>query len=104
MSESQDAQYALVVAGGSGTRMGSKIPKQFLEMTGRPVLMHTLDAFHKFSSSLNIILVLPEDHMDLWKELVDRYDFKIPLSLQIGGATRFQSVKKGLEKIKGEGP
>ena len=103
MSESQHAQYALIVAGGSGTRMGSKIPKQFLEMTGRPVLIHTLEAFHKCSSTIKIILVLPEAHMGLWQEMVERYQFSIPVVLQSGGETRFQSVKKGLEKVKGEG-
>ncbi len=100
MSESR---YALIVAGGSGTRMGSKIPKQFLEMKGRPLLMHTIEAFHKHSADTQIVLVLPEAHLSFWEELCERYQFKVPVTLQAGGTTRFQSVQNGLRKVSGPG-
>ncbi|NLJ42081.1 MAG: NTP transferase domain-containing protein, partial [Bacteroidales bacterium] len=68
-------RYALIVAGGSGSRMGTVIPKQFLELAGKPVLMHTIEKFRKFESSIRIIVVLPEDHIGLWHELTDKYSF-----------------------------
>ncbi|MDW8330224.1 MAG: 2-C-methyl-D-erythritol 4-phosphate cytidylyltransferase [Cyclobacteriaceae bacterium] len=94
-------EYALVVAGGKGTRIKSHLPKQFLEVAGLPVLMHTLHAFNRYSSTVQIILVLPEDDFGLWKDLCQRYDFQLPHRLQAGGETRFQSVKKGLEQVPG---
>jgi 2-C-methyl-D-erythritol 4-phosphate cytidylyltransferase len=96
-------EHALIVAGGKGTRIKSKFPKQFLELNDLPVLMHTINAFYRYSESINIILVLPEDDFDLWKELCVKHNFNRPLVLQKGGESRFQSVKNGLDKIKGEG-
>jgi 2-C-methyl-D-erythritol 4-phosphate cytidylyltransferase len=96
-------EYALIVAGGKGTRIKSHLPKQFLELAGRPVLLHTLDAFYRYSPSINVVLVLPEDDFPTWKEIVTKFKFTRPLVLQTGGETRFQSVKRGLEKIPGEG-
>jgi 2-C-methyl-D-erythritol 4-phosphate cytidylyltransferase len=96
-------EHALIVAGGKGTRIKSKLPKQFLELNGLPILMHTINAFSRYSKDINIILVLPEDDFDLWKQLCAKHNFNQPLILQKGGESRFQSVKNGLDKIVGEG-
>jgi 2-C-methyl-D-erythritol 4-phosphate cytidylyltransferase len=96
-------EHALIVAGGKGTRMKAKLPKQFLELSGLPVLMHTLNAFYRYRENINIILVLPEDDLPLWKQLCEKYSFTKQVTLVMGGDTRFQSVKNGLAKIEGEG-
>ena len=96
-------EYALIVAGGKGTRIKSATPKQFIELNGKPVLFHTLEAFHRYSPALPIVLVLPEDDIATWKGLVKKYGFSPPVTIQSGGDTRFQSVKRGLEKISGSG-
>lgn len=96
-------EYALIVAGGKGTRINSAVPKQFLELNGTPILIHTLNAFVRYSSQIKIILVLPEDDMQTWKELSLNHKFNTPVILQNGGDSRFQSVKRGLEKIEGSG-
>jgi 2-C-methyl-D-erythritol 4-phosphate cytidylyltransferase len=96
-------QYALIVAGGKGTRIKSKTPKQFLELCGKPILLHTIGAFLKYDPSITIILVLPANDLKLWTEIVEKYNFTTPLILQEGGDTRFQSVKNGLQKIQGDG-
>jgi 2-C-methyl-D-erythritol 4-phosphate cytidylyltransferase len=98
-----DAKYAVIVAGGSGQRMGSSIPKQFLEMKGRPILMHTIEAFYNYPEYIKLVLVLPEPYIGKWKSLCKHYNFKVPVTLQPGGNSRFESVKQGLEKISGEG-
>ena len=100
---SSTAKYAVIVAGGSGQRMGAAIPKQFLEMKGRPILMHTIEAFYHFPERIKIVLVLPEAYMGKWKELCHHYNFKIPVTLQLGGNSRFESVKKGLNMLSGDG-
>lgn len=94
-------KYALIVAGGKGLRMGSDIPKQFLPVGGKPVLMRTLEAFHAYDSGVKIILVLPHSQQDYWKRLCDQYQFQIPHTLVDGGETRFHSVKNGLAKVQG---
>lgn len=96
-------EYALIVAGGKGTRIKSKLPKQFLELNGLPILMHTLEAFYRYSEKIKIILVLPEDDFAIWNELCKKHSFNKPIILQKGGETRFQSVKNGLDKIQGSG-
>lgn len=96
-------EYALIVAGGKGTRINSKTPKQFLELNGLPVLMHTLLAFYRYSERITVILVLPEDDLQTWRSLCAQYEFTRPLILQKGGETRFQSVKNGLKKIETDG-
>jgi 2-C-methyl-D-erythritol 4-phosphate cytidylyltransferase len=98
-----DKEYALIVAGGKGTRLQTKLPKQFIEINGKPVLLHTLDAFLRYSEKIQIILVLPEDDFDQWHHIEKQYKLKTKIILQQGGATRFQSVKRGLEKIEGDG-
>jgi len=96
-------EYALIVAGGKGTRINSDLPKQFLELNGLPILMHTINAFYRYSLDIHIILVLPEDDFSTWEALCKKYEFHKTLILQEGGDTRFQSVKNGLKKIEGEG-
>jgi 2-C-methyl-D-erythritol 4-phosphate cytidylyltransferase len=95
-------EYALIVAGGKGTRIKSKIPKQFLELCGKPILLHTIEAFIRYKSDINIILVLPADDFDTWAHIHHKFNFTFPITLQEGGETRFQSVKRGLEKISDE--
>ncbi|HRG11362.1 MAG TPA: 2-C-methyl-D-erythritol 4-phosphate cytidylyltransferase [Cyclobacteriaceae bacterium] len=98
-----NSEYALIVAGGKGTRIKSKLPKQFLELTGKPILLHTLEAFYRYSENITIVLVLPEDDFAIWNDICKKYNFTKPIILQKGGETRFQSVKNGLEKITGPG-
>jgi 2-C-methyl-D-erythritol 4-phosphate cytidylyltransferase len=98
-----NSEYALIVAGGKGTRIKSKLPKQFLELTGKPILLHTLEAFYRYSENITIVLVLPEDDFAIWNDICKKYNFTKPILLQKGGETRFQSVKNGLEKITGPG-
>jgi 2-C-methyl-D-erythritol 4-phosphate cytidylyltransferase len=96
-------EYALIVAGGKGTRIKSARPKQFIELNGKPILLHTVEAFCRYSGALTIILVLPEDDLETWKAICKRFGFSHPVTIQTGGATRFQSVRNGLDKIEGDG-
>jgi len=96
-------EYALIVAGGKGTRIKSAIPKQFIELNDKPILLHTIEAFLKYSTSLSIILVLPEEDFKTWEAICKKFNFTKPIVLQKGGETRFQSVKNGLDKIEGDG-
>ena len=91
--------YVIIVAGGKGLRMGSDIPKQFLPIAGKPVLMRTLERFRVYSSTLQIVLVLPEAQQDYWKQLCKQYDFKVDYQLANGGQTRFHSVQNGLALV-----
>jgi len=97
------SEFAIIVAGGEGTRMQSDIPKQFLELNGVPVLMHTINVFYSYSSDITIILVLPKSEFDYWNTLCHEYQFDVPIILQEGGETRFHSVRNGLEKINKNG-
>lgn len=92
--------YALIVAGGSGSRMGSGIPKQFLLLHQKPVLMHTMEAF--YAGNCAIILVLPSDYITFWEELCQTFQFQIPHQITTGGDTRSQSVQNGLACISDE--
>lgn len=96
-------EYALIVAGGKGTRMKASLPKQFLEVNGLPILMHTVNAFFRYSETIRVILVLPEDDFETWEALCKKHHYSRPVILQKGGDSRFQSVKNGLEKIEGDG-
>ena len=89
-------KYIIIVAGGKGLRMGAEIPKQFLILNDKPVLMHTIDAFYNYDPSIKIILVLPEEQQDYWTELCEKFDFKINHQTVSGGETRFHSVRNGL--------
>ena len=91
--------YVIIVAGGKGLRMGSDIPKQFLPIGGKPVLMRTLERFREYDADLQIILVLPEAQQDYWHQLCEEYHFDVAYTLANGGQTRFHSVQNGLAKV-----
>ena len=91
--------YIIVVAGGKGLRMGGDIPKQFLPIGGKPVLMRTLERFHEYSKDLQMILVLPKAQQAYWKELCKQYNFTLDYQLADGGETRFHSVQNGLSLV-----
>ena len=91
--------YIIIVAGGKGLRMGSDIPKQFLPIGGKPVLMRTIERFREYAEDLQIILVLPKTQQDYWHELCQKYDFKVKYWLADGGETRFHSVQNGLSLV-----
>ena len=91
--------YVIIVAGGKGLRMGGDIPKQFLPIGGKPVLMRTIERFREYSTDLQIILVLPEAQQNYWKELCKEYGFQIEYQLANGGQTRFHSVQNGLALV-----
>lgn len=93
----------LIVAGGRGTRMGGPQPKQFLELAGRPVLMHTLEAFDRWDASARLIVVLPEDQIDTWKRLCEAHVFGRIHRVVAGGETRFHSVQNGLGAVASDG-
>lgn len=95
--------YVVIVAGGSGKRMGMDTPKQFLELAGRPVLMHTIERFREFSSSIEIITVLPENQLRFWADLQKKYSFDVPHTLVKGGSKRFMSVRNGLGFVNSPG-
>ncbi|MBD0258937.1 MAG: 2-C-methyl-D-erythritol 4-phosphate cytidylyltransferase [Cytophagales bacterium] len=92
-------QFAVIVAGGSGVRMGGDVPKQFLPVAGLPILMHTLRRFHDYSPALSIILVLPGKDVPYWEALCRQYAFSVPATVVTGGNTRFGSVRNGLAAI-----
>ncbi|MBN1107254.1 MAG: 2-C-methyl-D-erythritol 4-phosphate cytidylyltransferase [Bacteroidales bacterium] len=94
--------YALIVAGGAGKRMGAELPKQYLELAGKPVLMHTLERFKTFNEEIEIITVLPENQLRFWDDLQKHYSFSIPHTIVKGGKARFFSVKNGLKFVTGD--
>lgn len=91
--------YIIIVAGGKGLRMGTDLPKQFMPIGGKPVLMHTLERFHNYDPRLRIVLVLPKDHQLFWRELCEKHHFTVPHQIADGGKTRFESSKNGLAMI-----
>jgi 2-C-methyl-D-erythritol 4-phosphate cytidylyltransferase len=95
-------QFAVIVAGGSGLRMGADLPKQFLPVAGLPIVMHTLNRFAEYSAALSIILVLPVKDIPFWEKLCRKHVFTLPVTVVPGGNTRFQSVKNGLDAITAE--
>ena len=97
------ANFLLIVAGGVGQRMGGIVPKQFMELDGKPVLMHTLEVFYKYDSDISCVLVLPENHIDSWNKLCVEHNFSLPHKVVAGGDTRFHSVLKGLYHIPEKG-
>lgn len=96
-------KHIIIVAGGKGLRMGGDIPKQFLPVCGKPVLMRTLEAFHAYDASMRLILVLPVSQQAYWKQLCEEYQFELVHEIANGGETRFHSVKNGLALVKEDG-
>ena len=96
-------KHIVIVAGGKGLRMGGDIPKQFLPVCGKPVLMRTMEAFHTYDSAIHVILVLPVSQQAYWKELCQEYQFSLSHDIANGGDTRFHSVMNGLAMVEGNG-
>lgn len=92
-------RFALIVAGGRGTRMQSSTPKQFVLVAGKPLLAYALEAFHRCASSIHIIIVLPEAEIATWKALCQQYGISVPHAVVAGGATRSASVYCGLQHL-----
>ena len=92
-------ESVIIVAGGKGLRMGGDQPKQFLPIGGRPVLMHTLEAFERAVPGIHIVLVLPKDQQDFWRNLCEKHHFTLSHTIADGGETRFHSVKSGLSVL-----
>ena len=92
-------KVVIIVAGGKGERMKAVVPKQFLEIKGRPILMYTLEVFHNFDPEIQIVLVLPADQIDVWKSLCKKHAFTLTHTIECGGSTRFHSVKNGLTAV-----
>lgn len=91
--------HIVIVAGGKGMRMGGDIPKQFMLLADKPILMHTIERFHSWSAQAQIIVVLPAEQHGYWLELCRKYHFSVPHRLAKGGETRFHSVRNGLQQI-----
>ena len=89
----------IIVAGGKGLRMGGDIPKQFLPVGDKPILMRTIERFLQYDKEMQVVLVLPESQQDYWQTLCSEYNFSLPYVLANGGETRFHSVKNGLAKV-----
>ena len=96
------SDYIIVVAGGKGLRMGSDIPKQFLPIGDKPVLMRTLERFREYSDDLQIILVLPEAQQEYWQELCKKYDFKVEYLLQCRRSSRYTRWRSPLSEHRGD--
>lgn len=92
-------KIAIIVAGGKGVRMQTDIPKQFIEIQGKPILMHTIEAFLRFDFSMQIVIVLPSTQIDFWKNLCKKHAFVVKHNIIVGGQNRFQSVKNGLDAV-----
>ena len=95
-------KYAVIVAGGNGSRMNNIVPKQFLLLKGKPILFYTIDAFLKTYDDIKIILVLPSDHLAAGQEIIDAFFDYSRIQIAIGGDTRFHSVKNGLKLVEEE--
>lgn len=96
-------KQVIIVAGGKGLRMGGELPKQFLPVKGKPILMRTIEVFYNYDSAMKIIVVLPHEQQEYWKQLCLDYNFSIPFYVTNGGDTRFQSVKNGLALVDDDG-
>ena len=99
---SEKKYSVIIVAGGRGYRVGGETPKQFIVIAGKPMLMHTIEAFYAYDSRVRIVVVLPEGYSEIWKQLCNDYHFAIPHQLTVGGETRFHSVRNGLIEISNE--
>lgn len=97
MSENNSKRYAIIVAGGSGKRFGSEMPKQFLPLEGKAVLMRTIEKFDQAGAT--IVVVLPAEHQQMWIDMCKESNFPITHTIANGGKTRFESVKNGIAAI-----
>lgn len=91
--------YIIIVAGGKGLRMGGDLPKQFMPLHGKPVLMHTIERFRAYSDELKIILVLPHEQQDYWRQICQKHNFNVEHTVVDGGQTRFHSSQNGVAAV-----
>ncbi len=96
-------KFAVIVAGGSGSRMKGDVAKQFIELAGKPILMHTIEAFFNFDKTIQLVLVIPAGQISRWEKLCLAHNFTIAHQIAKGGSTRFHSVKNGLGFVGTEG-
>jgi 2-C-methyl-D-erythritol 4-phosphate cytidylyltransferase len=96
-------RYAIIVAAGTGSRMNSELPKQFLLLAGKPVLYYSLKAFFEHDPTTTQVVVLAKQEIPYWRELCQNHDIQIPHQVAIGGNTRTESVQNGLNNINGDG-
>ena len=89
----------IIVAAGSGSRMGGELPKQYLQLRGKPLIIHTLERFHRFDPEMNVVVVLAPSHKELWEQMTASYEIARGLTLAQGGTTRYDSVKNGLSHV-----
>ncbi len=89
-------EHLIIVAGGSGKRMQMALPKQFIRIHGKPILVHTINRFYRYNPSINVILVIPENHQDAWEEIRSEFFADKDIRIALGGKTRFHSVANGL--------
>ncbi len=92
-------KYVIIMAAGSGTRMGAQMPKQFLELDGKAILQKTIEVFLEACPGISVVTVLPKDHMEYWRNYCLEHNFICPQVLVSGGITRFHSVRNALGKI-----
>jgi 2-C-methyl-D-erythritol 4-phosphate cytidylyltransferase len=93
----------IIVGGGKGLRMGAELPKQFIPLQGKPILMHTIEVFHQWDASAELVLVIPEEHEAYWNMLRRELNFTVPYRTVFGGETRYHSVRNGLCEVEGNG-
>lgn len=95
-------QSVIITAGGIGKRMGSELPKQYIPIKGFPILMHTIRKFREYNSGIQIVVSLPRDYMQMWKDLCEKYNFDIQHEITEGGKERYHSIKNALRSVTGE--
>ena len=95
-------QSVIITAGGIGKRMNSDLPKQYIPVNGLPVLMHTINKFYEFNSEIQIVISLPKDFIQLWRDLCQKHNFKVLHEITEGGAERYHSIKNALKKVTGD--
>lgn len=96
-------RYAIIVAGGTGSRMKGDIPKQFMKLNDKPVILYSIEAFFAFDPYIHSILVIHPDYMTMWEKMVTEFKISVPFLVVTGGKTRYDSVKNGLKLIAGDG-
>ena len=96
-------KYAIIVAGGTGSRLQGDVPKQFMLLSGKPVILYSIEAFLHHDPSVQIILVIHPDYLSLWEQMTRKYKISAPFQVVAGGKFRFDSVKNGLNLIRGDG-
>lgn len=92
----------IITAAGIGKRMGSKIPKQFLLLNDKPILMHTMENLHRFDKVAELVVTLPEEYIEYWEKLTEKHDFRIVHTIVAGGEERFYSIQNALPYCNGQ--